>query len=91
MRKTRVAIAGVVLLGAAFFFGMPQACADRIFFAPVEGFAYHEPSASYEALFPYYVELCVVSQFRSDELGSGGSPGHAHGVTAMIPVLWKLL
>ena len=28
-------------------------------------------------MFPYYVELCAFSQFRSDKLGSGGSPGHA--------------
>jgi uncharacterized integral membrane protein len=54
-----------------------SACADRLFFGPVDGFAYHEPDARYEAHFPYYVELCAVSQFRSPELGSGGSPGHA--------------
>jgi len=50
---------------------------DRLLFAPVDGFALHEPDARYEALFPYYVELCAVSQFRSDTKGSGGSPGHA--------------
>jgi len=50
---------------------------ERLLFAPVEGFAYHEPDARYEALFPYYVELCATSQYRSDELGTGGSPGHA--------------
>ena len=52
-------------------------CADRVMFAPADGFAHHEPDARYEALFPYYVELCAVSQFRSVEFGSGGSPGHA--------------
>jgi hypothetical protein len=52
-------------------------CADRLMFAPVEGFAYHDPGDRYEQMFPHYVELCAVSQFRSDELGSGGSPGHA--------------
>ncbi len=50
---------------------------DRLLFAPADGFTRHEPDARYEALFPYYVELCATSQFRSDELGSGGSPGHA--------------
>jgi len=50
---------------------------DRLLFRPVEGFTLHEPEARYEALFPYYVELCAVSQFRSDTKGSGGSPGHA--------------
>jgi len=67
----------VVAVAAVAFVGMPQSCADRIFFAPVEGFAYHEPGARYEQLFPYYVELCAVSQLRSDKLPSGGSPGHA--------------
>ena len=51
--------------------------ADRLLFTPSEGFAYHEPGPRYEQLFPYYVELCAFSQFRSDKLGSGGSPGHA--------------
>jgi hypothetical protein len=54
-----------------------SACSDRVFFAPVDGFAHHEPDERYEALFPYYVELCAVSQLRSDELLTGGSPGHA--------------
>jgi len=54
-----------------------SACTDRLMFAPVEGFAHHEPDARYEALFPYYVELCAVSQFRSKEFVPGGSPGHA--------------
>jgi hypothetical protein len=45
-------------------------------FAPVEGFAHHEPDARYEELFPQYVELCAVSQFRSYDQ-TGGSPGHA--------------
>src|SRR5215475_11400520 len=36
------------------------------------------PSAEYEKLFPYYVELCVASQFRSKLTGEGGGPaGHA--------------
>src|SRR5262245_45695640 len=50
---------------------------DRVFYSPVDGFAYHEPDARYESHVPYYFELCAVSQFRPDELGSGGSPGHA--------------
>src|SRR5215813_6560382 len=36
------------------------------------------PSAEYEKLFPYYVELCAASQFRSKLTGEGGGPaGHA--------------
>jgi hypothetical protein len=71
----------IALLAAAAALALvvlvPTFCGDRLFFAPVEGFAYHEPDARYEALFPYYVELCAVSQLRSEELPSGGSPGHA--------------
>jgi hypothetical protein len=50
---------------------------DRLLFAPVDGFAHHEPDGRYEALFPYYVELCAVSQFRPKDRGPGGIPGHA--------------
>ena len=35
------------------------------------------PDLTYDQLFPYYVELCAVSQFRSKTKGSGGVPGHA--------------
>jgi hypothetical protein len=31
----------------------------------------------YDALFPYYVELCAVSQIRAHFAAHGGSPGHA--------------
>jgi hypothetical protein len=66
------ATAMLMALSAAFY-----ACVDRVIFAPAEGFAYHEPDPRYEALFPYYVELCAVSQFRSKQFGPGGIPGHA--------------
>jgi hypothetical protein len=36
------------------------------------------PDAEYEELFPYHVELCAASQFRSKLTGEGGGPaGHA--------------
>ena len=35
------------------------------------------PNPVYEELFPHYVELCAVSQYRSLEHGEGGVPGHA--------------
>jgi hypothetical protein len=35
------------------------------------------PSTSYDQLFPYYVELCATSQFRSKLKGEGGIAGHA--------------
>ncbi len=35
------------------------------------------PDPVYDQLYPYYVELCAVSQFRSKTKGTGGVPGHA--------------
>jgi hypothetical protein len=35
------------------------------------------PTAFYDELFPYYVELCATSQFRSKLKGEGGIAGHA--------------
>ncbi len=35
------------------------------------------PEPAYELLFPTYVELCSVSQYRSQTKGMGGIPGHA--------------
>ena len=35
------------------------------------------PSTVYDELFPYYVELCATSQFRSKLTGAGGIAGHA--------------
>ncbi len=35
------------------------------------------PDPVYEQLFPYYVELCATSQFRSKIKGEGGVAGHA--------------
>jgi hypothetical protein len=67
MRSQSVVLAVLALLLCA---------CERVMFGPVEGFAHHEPDARYEALFPYYVELCAVSQFRAYDL-VGGSPGHA--------------
>ena len=35
------------------------------------------PDPAYDKLFPYYVELCATSQFRSKLKGEGGIAGHA--------------
>jgi hypothetical protein len=53
------------------------ACANWL--APLEtGPVPHtEPDPRYEQLFPHYVELCAVSQYRSLRTGEGGIPGHA--------------
>lgn len=60
----------------ALLLALLTGCGDWLF-TPVDAFSLHEPEARYEALFPYYVELCAMSQFRSEDLGRGGSPGHA--------------
>jgi len=36
-----------------------------------------EPDPRYDALFPYYVELCAVTQIRANFAPHGGTPGHA--------------
>jgi len=70
----RLRYVGVVLVALAAVLYVVK---DRLLFAPVDGFTLHEPGPEYEALVPYYVELCAVSQFRSEKMGRGGSPGHA--------------
>jgi hypothetical protein len=36
----------------------------------------YQPGPAYEALFPRYVEMCALSQFRTLEGSKGGIPGH---------------
>ncbi|GAG66483.1 unnamed protein product, partial [marine sediment metagenome] len=35
------------------------------------------PAPDYDRLFPYYVEICAISQIRANFAKHGGSPGHA--------------
>ena len=37
----------------------------------------HRPDPIYDSLFPYYVELCALSQFRGKDNDIGGVPGHS--------------
>lgn len=37
----------------------------------------YQPPATYDELYPHYVELCAVSQIRAKFAKEGGSPGHA--------------
>ncbi|MCB0174890.1 MAG: hypothetical protein KDJ97_30555 [Anaerolineae bacterium] len=37
----------------------------------------HRPDPVYDTLFPYYVELCALSQFRGKDHVIGGVPGHS--------------
>jgi hypothetical protein len=50
----------------------------RFQLAPEQIIVERRADAAYEALFPYYVELCAASQYRSEQSGEeGGPPGHA--------------
>jgi hypothetical protein len=51
---------------------------DRFQLKPDDIIIERRPDTEYEKLFPYYVELCAASQFRSKLTGEGGGPaGHA--------------
>jgi hypothetical protein len=49
----------------------------RLLLKPGHIIIQRRPDAAYERLFPYYVELCAGSQFRSKLTGEGGIAGHA--------------
>jgi hypothetical protein len=50
---------------------------ERFMLKPDRIIVERRPDAAYEHLFPYYVELCATSQFRSKLKGEGGLAGHA--------------
>jgi hypothetical protein len=70
-----VAIAGVcaTLLGGCGDDGVMS----RFMLTPDRIIVERRPDLAYEQLFPYYVELCATSQFRSKLKGEGGVAGHA--------------
>ena len=78
MRASRgifvVAVAGIMLLLSG--------CGDngvieRFMLKPDRIIVERRPDSAYDYLFPYYVELCATSQFRSKLKGEGGVAGHA--------------
>jgi hypothetical protein len=69
-----VALVSVTLLGGCAEDGL----ISRFQLKPDDIIIERRPDAAYEKLFPYYVELCAASQFRSKLTGEGGGPaGHA--------------
>jgi len=69
-----VALAGIILLLSG--------CGDegiisRFMLKPDRLIVERRPDPVYDQLFPYYVELCATSQFRSKLKGEGGVAGHA--------------
>jgi hypothetical protein len=67
--KTRALAA---LMAAA---GLLGGCDSRFIAETDEIIVERRPDTDYEKLFPYYVELCAVSQFRSKLTGMGGARG----------------
>jgi len=69
-----VLLAGVTLpLGGCGDNGM----ISRFMLKPDHIIVERRPDPVYDQLFPYYVELCATSQFRSKLKGEGGVAGHA--------------
>jgi hypothetical protein len=70
------ALVSALLLGSAALAGCPKfggplaAAGDKV--VPVR-----VPDRTYEALFPYYADLCAVSRFNRIGIEQGGSAGHA--------------
>ena len=65
------------LVGCALLALLSTGCFDRMVAEREEVPRAVLPETAYEELFPHYVELCAVSQFRALDGGTGGSPGHA--------------
>ena len=69
-----MALAGVAtLLGGCGDDGV----ISRFMLKPDRIIVERRPDPVYDQLFPYYVELCATSQFRSKLKGEGGVAGHA--------------
>jgi hypothetical protein len=66
----------VLAVAAASLFGEGGPI-SRFMLKPDRIIVERRPDPAYEVLFPYYVELCATSQFRSKLTGPGGIAGHA--------------
>ena len=69
-----VAVAGIILLFAGCG---DSGVVERFMLKPDRIIVERRPDPAYDHLFPYYVELCATSQFRSKLKGEGGVAGHA--------------
>jgi len=73
---TFVTVAFATLLGGCVQDGLMDMAQFQL--KPDDIIIERRPDVEYEKLFPYYVELCAASQFRSKLTGEGGGPaGHA--------------
>jgi len=69
-----VAVAGIMLLLSGCG---DNGVVERFMLKPDRIIVERRPDPAYDHLFPYYVELCATSQFRSKLKGEGGVAGHA--------------
>ena len=73
---------GTVVVAFSAILMLLSGCGDdgvisRFMLKPDHIIVERRPDAAYDQLFPYYVELCATSQFRSKLKGEGGVAGHA--------------
>jgi len=78
-KRTSRDILAVAAAGVIFFL---SGCGDdgviaQFMLKPDRIIAERRPDPVYDQFFPYYVELCATSQFRSKMKGEGGIAGHA--------------
>jgi hypothetical protein len=84
-RTGRTAVCRVIVFATVWLASLLGGCVQdglmdmaRFQLKPDDVIIERRPDAEYEKLFPYYVELCAASQFRSKLTGEGGGPaGHA--------------
>src|SRR4029077_6398576 len=69
---TVVAVSAMLLSGCG-----ENGVISRVMLKPDHIIIERRPARAYDKLFPYYVELCATSQFRSKLKGEGGLAGHA--------------
>jgi hypothetical protein len=82
LRISRTAIRRIFTFAIVGFATVLGGCGDdgiiaRFLLKPGHIIIERRPDTAYEELFPYYVELCAGSQFRSKLTGEGGIAGHA--------------
>ena len=75
-------IRGFLAVTVAISASLLSGCGDdgvmsRFMLKPDRIIVERRPDPVYDRLFPYYVELCATSQFRSKLKGEGGVAGHA--------------
>src|SRR5438874_8549300 len=82
IRRGGTARRGILAMPLAEIILLLSGCGDdgvisRFMLKPDRIIVERRPDRVYDQLFPYYVELCATSQFRSKLKGEGGVAGHA--------------